>query len=186
VRPVDFVYARQMGCTVRQISYAESTGNALITSVGPALVPLTSTFARTVDNQNAVQLTGENSGTTVLGGVGAGGAATAVAVVSDLLTLCNSMPQVPGPAVLRRYSQAELATRHYIRFSGKSNGQLMARARRRLADHGIAVEQRLDTPAEYKGHNALVVGRCTSRALHRAFSEPKQVRENAFSMPLLM
>ena len=61
IKPADFRYARQLGCQIRQISFAELNETILESAVGPPLVPLDSPFAKTVDNQNAIVFTGEKS-----------------------------------------------------------------------------------------------------------------------------
>src|SRR5713226_5265853 len=86
---VDFEYANQLGCTIRQISWAElreeSKDDNLFAAVQPALVELSSPLARVEGSQNLVMATGTYGGETVFGGHGAGGHPTAVAVVSDIL-----------------------------------------------------------------------------------------------------
>src|SRR5271167_2606785 len=91
---VDFEYATLLGCTIRQISWAElrmeSRGNELFAAVQPALVELSSPLARVEGSQNLVVATGLYGGETVFGGHGAGGHPTAVAVVSDILAIARS------------------------------------------------------------------------------------------------
>src|SRR5208282_6107632 len=91
---IDFDYANQLGCTIRQISWAELTttpkGEELFAAVQPALVELSSPLARVEGSQNLVVATGKYGGETVFGGHGAGGHPTAVAVVSDILAIARS------------------------------------------------------------------------------------------------
>jgi len=63
---VDFVYAGQLGCTIRQIAWAERTGDAAVlrAGVGPALVPLDSPLARVRGSENLVTLQGRFGGET--------------------------------------------------------------------------------------------------------------------------
>src|SRR5207249_6116357 len=46
IEAVDFDYARQLGCTIRQVSSAELDGNRLVAAVQPVLIPLSSPLAR--------------------------------------------------------------------------------------------------------------------------------------------
>src|SRR6202162_4455218 len=93
---VDFEYANQLDCTIRQISWAElrkeSQHDNLFAAVQPALVELSSPLARVEGSQNLVMATGKYGGETVFGGHGAGGHPTAVAVVSDILAIAHSHP----------------------------------------------------------------------------------------------
>lgn len=86
----DFARARQQGSTIRQVSSAslvEDSTRRVTASVGPALVPLDSPLARARGCENVILIRGELGGETVLSGQGAGGNATAVAVLSDLVAI---------------------------------------------------------------------------------------------------
>ena len=61
---------------------AEIRENTLLATVQPMLVPLSSPLSRTKDNQNALVVTGEQGGETVLSGRGAGGGPTAAGVLT--------------------------------------------------------------------------------------------------------
>jgi homoserine dehydrogenase len=89
IEAIDFEYANQLGCTIRQISRAELKDNRLFAAVEPALVELNSPLARVEGSKNLVMATGIYGGETVFGGHGAGGHPTAVAVVSDILAIAR-------------------------------------------------------------------------------------------------
>src|SRR3954471_13547261 len=117
---VDFVYARQMGCTIRQVAWAERTSDPrmLRAAVGPALVPLDSPLARVRGSENIVTLQGRFGGETTFGGRGAGGEPTAVAVVSDLLAIArDEVPSTARAGVVRAEVSAEFTTAYYVRFT---------------------------------------------------------------------
>jgi len=103
---VDFAFASQLGCTIRQISWAEfrkdskteSQEGVLFAAVRPSLVELSSPLARVEGSQNLVVATGTYGGETVFGGHGAGGHPTAVAVVSDILAIARSRQSGPQSA----------------------------------------------------------------------------------------
>jgi homoserine dehydrogenase len=96
VTPADFAAARARGATIRQVSRAAvaAGGRSIRASVGPETVPLDSPLARVRGCENAILVTGEYGGDTLYAGRGAGGDATGVAVVSDLLSIANT--QTPG------------------------------------------------------------------------------------------
>ncbi len=86
----DFARAHAAGCTIRQVSRAErlpESPSRARASVGPALVPLDSPLARAQGCENVIVVGGRFGGETVFSGQGAGGDATAVAVLSDLITI---------------------------------------------------------------------------------------------------
>jgi homoserine dehydrogenase len=160
---IDFDYARQLGCTIRQISRAElkktSNGNELFAAVQPALVDLASPLARVEGSQNLVVATGTYGGETVFGGHGAGGHPTAVAVVSDILAIANfkqraqfEKPDV-APALEKTCAvTADFATRHYLRFSVKDRPGIIASLATILSHSGINIDSVLQKPDCPKSH----------------------------------
>ena len=90
----DLARARASGCTIRQLSIAEreeGRPGGVKASVGPTLVPLDGPLGRAQACENVVIVTGELGGETVLSGQGAGGNATAVAVISDALAIASAL-----------------------------------------------------------------------------------------------
>ena len=66
----------------------------------PAEVASTSLFARTVGPQNAAIITGAHSGEIGIFGAGAGGDATAVAILSDIAAIARDRAAIVPPPVL--------------------------------------------------------------------------------------
>jgi homoserine dehydrogenase len=98
----DFVAARIGGGTVRQLAHAayDRATSVLTVSVAPAVVARDSIFGRTSGPQNAALITGEFSGETSISGAGAGGDATAVAILSDIAAIARDRAAiVPAPVL---------------------------------------------------------------------------------------
>jgi homoserine dehydrogenase len=100
VTAADLAAARRKNGTIRQLASAafDRTRSALTAWVAPAFVGGTSVFARAVGPQNAAVIYGESAGEITISGAGAGGDATAVAVISDLLAIARDRAAVvPAP-----------------------------------------------------------------------------------------
>ena len=159
---IDFEYANQLGCTIRQIARAELKGHALFAAVQPSLVQLSSPLARVEGSQNLVMATGAYGGETVFGGHGAGGNPTAVAVVSDVLAIVHAKqtegsrsgetPEKSQPAEKSHTVTADFATRHYLRFLVKDRPGIIARLATILAKSGINIDSVLQKPGCLKSH----------------------------------
>ena len=101
---VDFARARQHGATIRQIAYADydRAASALTAWIAPIEVEHASIFARTRGPQNAAVITGAHSGDTGIFGAGAGGAATAVAILGDIAAIAKDRSAIVPPPMLSR------------------------------------------------------------------------------------
>ena len=102
----DFAHARQRGATIRQIAYAafDRAAAALTAWVAPADVHRSSIFARTSGPQNAALITAEHCGEIGIFGAGAGGDATAVAILGDLAAIARDRAAVvPAPILTKQF-----------------------------------------------------------------------------------
>jgi homoserine dehydrogenase len=161
---IDFEYANQLGCTIRQISWAElraelkadPKGERLLAAVQPALVELSSPLARVEGSQNLVMATGKYGGETVFGGHGAGGHPTAVAVVSDILAIARAkqagMSYAGQPDDKTPTVTADFTTKHYLRFMVKDRPGIIASLATILSQCGINIDAVVQKPGCPKSH----------------------------------
>lgn len=176
VSAVDFSYARDLGCTIRQIARADCTNGTVLATVGPALVDLHSPLAWSRDTENMVVLTGQYGGDVVFSGHGAGGHPTAVAVVSDLLALAHGSRRVEIPATKANLS-GEFEVPHYIRFLVNDRPGIVAEITAALAKERInirAIVQKAGYPAKALPF-VVTVEPCKSSALQRALETIRTV-----------
>jgi homoserine dehydrogenase len=169
VAAIDFAYARDLGCTIRQLARAERVGGHIAASVGPTLVPLRSPIAWSRGTENMVLLNGHYGGEVVFSGHGAGGHPTAVAVVSDLIALAAGSRRVEIPSEqVAIGTESEVA--HYIRFRVKDRPGIVAEIAGALAKEEIninAIVQKPGCPQEDLPF-VVTVEPCRSSALKRA------------------
>jgi homoserine dehydrogenase len=169
IAAVDFSYARELGCTIRQIARADRTNGQVAATVGPMLVDLHSPLSWSRGTENMVIFSGHYGGDVVFSGHGAGGHPTAVAVVSDLLALAHGSRRVKVPAAASRLS-AEFEVPHYIRFMVNDKPGIIADITVALASEGINIRAIVQKPG-FSPHAlpfVMTVEPCTTPALKRA------------------
>ena len=159
VEAVDFAYARELGCTIRQISLAKKEtddGLSVRAFVRPALVPVASLVAHVEGSKNLVMATGQYAGQMVFSGFGAGGDPTAVAVVSDLYSIARSgaspssnLHEIETPKDV----SGEFTAPYYLRFVVKDRPGIIAAVATVLSRYGIGIDAVLQRPGY--PHNAL-------------------------------
>ncbi len=139
ITAVDFAYAKELGCTVRQVSRAELVEGAVSASVGPMLVPRTSPIAWSHGTQNMVVTSGKFGGDVVFSGHGAGGHPTAVAVMSDVRAIAEGSVQVRLPARKMKVV-GDVVAPHYLRFVVADRPGIVAAIAGALAKVGANID----------------------------------------------
>jgi len=171
---VDFTYAHELGCTIRQISRAERRDGQICAAVQPALVPIDSPMAHITDSLNLVLSSGKYGGQTAFSGHGAGGHSTAVAVVSDLLDIARrrNRARPEGPADVLAVS-GNFASKYYLRFTVRDRPGIVAAIANTLAVHKINIDALLQKPGFDKDALPFVVTleQCSAEQLDGAMRE---------------
>jgi homoserine dehydrogenase len=176
VAAIDFEYAAELGCTIRQISTAKRLHREVYAEVGPALVSKDSPLAGISGSQNLVVSSGEFGGDTVFSGLGAGGNPTAVAVVSDLLQAARHrsvgfegwhVPTMPCETM------ADPELPRYIRFVVRDRPGILALLARVFSHHEINIDAVLQQPGHAKAKLPFVMTLepCKRRWLEKALGD---------------
>ena len=147
VGSVDFPYAKELGCTIRQVSRAYLDGDVVHARVGPMLVPKTSPIAWSRGTQNMIVTSGEFGGDVVFSGHGAGGHPTAVAVMSDVLAVAQGSSAVRLP-VEKLTVSGDVIAPHYLRLVVADRPGIVAAIAGALAKEQINI----DSILQHRGH----------------------------------
>lgn len=176
IEPVDFEYARELGCTIRQIARASAEDSgAVFAAVRPALVPLSSGFGRVEGSQNLVTVRGIFGGETSFFGSGAGGSPTAVAVVSDVLSVAarGNAPAAHTAQTAFHQVSGDFIAPHYVRFTVNDKPGILAQVTTAYAKYGINIDGVLQLPKFRKDRLPFVttLEECSESVLDRALAE---------------
>jgi homoserine dehydrogenase len=174
---VDFDYAAELGCTIRQISRADLKEATLFAEVGPSLVPTSSPFGRVQANQNLVLTSGKHGGDVAFLGAGAGGDPTAVAVISDLMFVAQHLSAGPRSHAPHQLSSPRVScdfeTPWYLRFLVRDRPGIVARLAEILAAHHLNIDSVLQKPGFDKAALPFVITLepCRDSMLHPALEK---------------
>ena len=172
VSAMDFAYAKELGCTVRQVSRATLDGDTVRARVGPMLVPNTSPIAWSHGTQNMVVTSGRFGGDVVFSGHGAGGHPTAVAVMSDVRAIAQGSTKVRMPAQKLAVT-GDIIAPYYLRFIVSDKPGIVAAIASALAKY----EVNIDSLLQHRGHPderlpfVITTEPCHSATLDKAIAE---------------
>jgi homoserine dehydrogenase len=171
IEAIDFSYAKELNCTIRQVSRAELDGKIVHARVAPMLVPLASPMAWSHGTQNMVVVSGRFGGDVVFSGHGAGGEPTAVAVVSDLLAVAQGCKTVELP-VRRREVTGDFFAPHYLRFVVDDKPGIVSAISGALSKVGANIDSLLQRRGYPKHRLPFVVTTepCLSSTIERALA----------------
>ena len=170
----DIQAAADLGYRIKLLGVAQLTESGIEQRVHPTMVPLDSVIAQVDGVTNAVAVESDILGELLMVGPGAGGNATASAVLGDVADIAKSRPgaqQVPvlgRPAKsLTEYRRAKMKSHeggYFIRLTVKDKAGVFASIATRMAENNISLEsivQRSQVPAEEKAQTIILVTHAT-------------------------
>ncbi len=172
----DFVYARRLQATIRQVSRVTRAEDHVEARVGPALVPLTSPLTRVIGSQNLIAAAGAYGKETTFSGYGAGGFPTAVAVVSDLLAIARragaAPPAWPATSTPGSVTNLQVAP-FYLRLVVRDQPGIIASLASIFSSHAINIDAVLQEPGGTKDRLPFVITleACPTSAMSAAVAE---------------
>jgi homoserine dehydrogenase len=142
----DIAAAAELGYRIKLLAVAQRTESGIEQRVHPAMIPIASALAQIDGVTNAVAVDCDLLGSILLAGPGAGGKATASAVLSDILDLAagTSIPTLGvSPASLQPYKRARMRAHeggYYIRLTVFDRVGAFASIARRMAENAISLD----------------------------------------------
>jgi homoserine dehydrogenase len=146
ITPEDLRAAAELGYRVKLLGVAVKTAKGIEQRVHPTMVPKSSSIAQVMGVTNAVTIDGEGIPPITLVGPGAGGAATASAVVADIADVARGIRAKPfgrPVAQLRATAKAPMERHeggYYIRLMARDMAGTAATIATRLAEQKISIE----------------------------------------------
>jgi homoserine dehydrogenase len=154
IAPLDLAMAKELGFRIKLLGVAERTKTGIEQRVHPTMVPRTSSIAQVMGVTNAVTIDADAVRELTLIGPGAGGDATASAVVADIADVATGNVQPLFGAPIDQLEKAPRAPmqRHeggyYIRLTVHDRPGVAAGVATRMAEADISLESILQKRSE--------------------------------------
>src|ERR1700744_6577405 len=154
IKPEDLRAADDLGFRVKLLGVAVRTAKGIEQRVHPTMVPKSSSIAQVMGATNAGTIDGEAIPPITLVGPGAGGAATASAVVADIVDVARGIRAMPFGRPGERLGATSKAPMerqeadYYIRLMARDLGGTAAAIATRLAQQKISIESIVQRPPD--------------------------------------
>jgi homoserine dehydrogenase len=190
----DIAFAKEFGYVIKLLAIANKEGNEIELKVHPALIPADQMIAKIDGVMNAVSVVGDKVGETLYYGPGAGGDATASAVIANIVDIVRSAKRSPmlgykrtleEGLVLRR--QAIMSSEYYMRIPVVDKPGVLAKIADILGRQDISIASMLQKSLEDGTANILLSTHESNEAsiaeamrqmaeLEQVVSEPVMIR----------
>ena len=180
ISSLDIQFAQQLGFVVKLLATVEKINDRLSFQVAPTLIPQNSILAQVSDAMNAVEIVGDAVGKTLFYGAGAGGEATASAVLADVIDIAKGHKSIVKPdsaTVVTFLDNNEKRNKNYIRFNSSSLNDLTNHVLPTLEKHQIVVEK----IKEINENLVLLTQEIDEKTLQKALTELSQTYCNQLS-----
>ena len=178
----EIAFAREFGYSLKLLAIARKVDNEVELRVHPAFVPQSEMISRVDGVMNGISVVGDCVGETMYYGAGAGGEATASAVISDLIEIarCKSTPMLgfkkslESGLVLR--DKDSICSRYYLRLDVADEAGVLAQVAQILSSENISIRSLLQ-PSSQKGAKILLATHlCNEKHIKSAIAKLAALR----------
>jgi len=149
ISSIDVDFAKEFGYEIKLLGIAKKIDDGVELRVHPTMIPQSSMIAKVDGVMNAVSVVGDCVGETMYYGAGAGGDATASAVISDIVDIVrgNNAPMLgynkPLEGELKLLSSDEIVSKYYLRLEVSDESGVLASISSLLGELNISIETML-------------------------------------------
>ena len=152
ITDTDVAFAKEFGYEIKLLGIAKKTEAGVELRVHATMIPQSSMIAKVDGVMNAVAVVGDRVGETMYYGPGAGGDATASAVIADLVDIVRGNQ---GPMLgykkglesgLKLLSKEEIRSHYYLRVGVDDRAGVLATVTQLFSELNISIEAMMQNP----------------------------------------
>jgi homoserine dehydrogenase len=164
VRTEDIEFAKEFGYAIKLLGVAKKDKNEVELRVHACLISQEEMIAKIDGVMNAISVVGDKVGETLYYGPGAGGDATASAVVANIIDIARSGKSTPMLGFDRPMEGKTLTlkpvenieSKYYLRVNVSDKTGVLARITKIFEDHSISIETILQRASKDESANLLI------------------------------
>jgi homoserine dehydrogenase len=175
ITQADIAFAKEFGYTIKLLGIAKRDGNEVELRVHAALVDEEAMIAKIDGVMNGISVVGDRVGETLYYGPGAGGNATASAVVANIIDIVRSGKRSPMLGFnhpleegLKLKPSDAIRSKYYLRLRVSDKPGILAKITQLFADHAISIEAVIQRPSETEcAHLLFATHEATERSIRQ-------------------
>lgn len=168
----DIAFAKEFGYAIKLLGIAKKDGDEVELRVHAALISKDEMIAKIDGVMNGISVVGDKVGETLYYGPGAGGDATASAVVANIIDIARSGKSKPMLGFdkalegnqLRLKASSLIESKYYLRINVSDKAGVLAKLTKIFETHNISIETMLQRPNSNESANLLI---STHRAVEK-------------------
>ena len=183
ITQVDVEFAKSFGYEIKLLGIAKKVDDGVELRVHPTMIDSSSMIAKVDGVMNAVSVVGDKVGETMYYGAGAGGDATASAVIADIIDIVrgNTTPMLGYKRGLEGkfdlLPEEDIITNYYLRMEVDDKSGVLAKITTKLGEFDISIESMLQKSHRKESHVKLLftTHKCTEAKIQEAILELKRL-----------
>lgn len=179
ITQADIAFAKEFGYTIKLLGIAKRDGAEVELRVHATLVKQEAMIAKIDGVMNGISVIGDRVGETLYYGPGAGGNATASAVVANIIDIVRSGKRSPMLGFnhpleegLRLKSADDIRSKYYLRLRITDKAGILAKITQLFANHAISIEAMIQRPfAQECAHLLISTHEATEKSIRALMLE---------------
>ncbi|MGM0518936.1 MAG: homoserine dehydrogenase [Campylobacterota bacterium] len=163
IEPEDIAFAKEFNYSIKLLTIAKKVKNEIELRVHPVFISQSEMIAKVDGVMNGVSVIGDKVGETMYYGPGAGGDATASAVIANIIDVARrgkGSPMLgfktPNSEKLSLMPKDKIRTKYYLRLTVEDKAGVLAEVSNILGDRNISIEKMIQKPIDKKTAHILL------------------------------
>ncbi|AXX93832.1 MULTISPECIES: homoserine dehydrogenase [Arcobacter] len=179
ITKADIDFAKEFEYSIKLLGIAKKVGSEIELRVHPVLIPQDKMIAKVDGVMNGISVVGDKVGETMFYGAGAGGDATASAVVANIIDIARKgkgspmlgFENQPGEKI-SLMAKDNIQTKYYLRLEVADKSGTLAKVATILGDNSISIEAMMQKPLKTQNANLLLTTHtCVEKDILKAINE---------------
>ena len=179
ISKADIEFAKEFEYSIKLLGIAKKVGNEVELRVHPVLIPQDKMIAKVDGVMNGISVVGDKVGETMFYGAGAGGDATASAVIANIIDIARKGKGSPMLGFEKQVGtkptlmpKDEIRTKYYLRLEVADKTGTLAKVAKVFGDNSISIENMMQkAKKDEKANLLLTTHTCVEKDILKAIYE---------------